>query len=528
VAAVRWQRIGGVWVTAALVAAYGLTLALCSQPGYPSVIDHGEPWPYLADKPLGEDAYYMLTIGWNLGAGDGLSYAPPTPATGIQLLSTVAYGGVAWVVQQAGGDRWAFARAALLLMVGEFILFAVLAGRVAAALSGAAAAAGITTLLVLTSYPLFRQFTYGLETGLYLVVLSIAVLFTLHHPPATWNGRDAAAFGLLASVAVLVRLDFLVVGGLLLMLGLATRMVMARAAVITALAGLAAIAPWFWWVHRATGRWLPTSAYSQMELVTAASLPERARATIAALVQHALPPVNVDIVMSLVSSSVPPALRDIVLAMLAIGMAAAAAALLAAGVRRIESPRARTAAVWIVATMGLVAIYPTMFWPTYFFARYTAPTVALLVPIVGIGLASVVERAAARRVCVLALPALFAVYAWATLHRGHVGNPVALVGSYVAGLPAGVQVGAFSSGVTGYIRPASNLDGKVNLQALQALEAGRLPAYIDHVGIDRLVQWNREIEFFLPASYLASQWRPCAPGEQPPPVTCYTRVERPQ
>src|SRR5215216_2469295 len=92
----------------AIVFSYVLALAVFSHSGFPDSLHHRGWMPYLADKPLGEDAYYMITIGWNLGAGQGMSYGGQ-PTTGTQPLMTLLYGGLATIVRAAGGDRWTFA-----------------------------------------------------------------------------------------------------------------------------------------------------------------------------------------------------------------------------------------------------------------------------------------------------------------------------------------------------------------------------------------------------------------------------------
>ena len=56
-------------------------------------------FPFLADKPVGEDAYYMLTVAWNIADGQGIVYNYDHSTTGIQPLSTFVYAGLAWMVK---------------------------------------------------------------------------------------------------------------------------------------------------------------------------------------------------------------------------------------------------------------------------------------------------------------------------------------------------------------------------------------------------------------------------------------------
>ena len=44
---------------------YGLSLALFSVAGFPDSLQGGY-FPFLTDKPLDEDGFYMIKVAWNL------------------------------------------------------------------------------------------------------------------------------------------------------------------------------------------------------------------------------------------------------------------------------------------------------------------------------------------------------------------------------------------------------------------------------------------------------------------------------
>src|ERR1700682_3830059 len=101
----RWPAL-----LAVMILAYGLVLAMSSREGFPESMDYGYGMPYLSDRPVGEDAYYMLTVAWNMAEKGRIVYNLDKPTTGIQPLATFLYAGVAYVVQFWGGDRWLFVR----------------------------------------------------------------------------------------------------------------------------------------------------------------------------------------------------------------------------------------------------------------------------------------------------------------------------------------------------------------------------------------------------------------------------------
>ena len=87
-----------------MVLTYGLVLAVFSREGFPETTEYGYGMPYLSDRPVGEDAYYMLTVAWNIAEKHQLVYNLDKPTTGIQPLATVFYAGIAHIVQFTGGD----------------------------------------------------------------------------------------------------------------------------------------------------------------------------------------------------------------------------------------------------------------------------------------------------------------------------------------------------------------------------------------------------------------------------------------
>ncbi|MBK9284692.1 MAG: hypothetical protein IPM51_10305 [Sphingobacteriaceae bacterium] len=58
--------------------------------------------PYLADKPISEDGFYMLTVAWNFGQGKGFAYNQDFKTSGVQPLAAMLYGVLAFISNQAG------------------------------------------------------------------------------------------------------------------------------------------------------------------------------------------------------------------------------------------------------------------------------------------------------------------------------------------------------------------------------------------------------------------------------------------
>ncbi len=501
---------------AAAVLAYGLALALGSHAGFPASRLTHSVMPYLADKPLGEDGFYMLTVAWHLAQGHGVTYNDGLVVTGIQPLATATDAALGGIVRLCGGGRWAFARCVLLFQVLLLLALAALTGALAARIAPASVsrddAATAAFCIAALSFPLFRLTTYGLETGLYLALIATCVLFTLNRPPASWRTRDAVTFGVLAGLAGLGRIDFGVVFALYLGLTVLRRSLSPGRAVASGVCALTVVAPWFLWIHHVSGRWLPSSGPAEFAAVTMTSLWPRLQTAVAALAQSLAPMLYLNGV-------------HLVLGRLWRGGTAqwvfdgACLVLIAATLRLLRpsatgpaaSPALPVLKDWTVALAGLVVVYPLVSWATHFYHRYDAPLFVIVIPLLAVRLAA--WWPGWRRSLSLAggLALLFTAFAVPSLHAGRIGNTQVLSAGFVKGtLPATARVGAFQSGVIGYFDGnVVNLDGKMNRDALAAIETGTLPAYLDRSDIGYLVDRPSVIDGTLPADYLRARWQPC-------------------
>jgi hypothetical protein len=516
------------FVASAIVLGYVLTLAGYSRSGFPESLHHGQPMPYLSDKPLGEDAYYMMTIGWNLAAGQGLSYGGQ-PTTGTQPLMTLLYGGLAAIVRAAGGDKWTFARAVLAFDGMLFVGFAAITMALARALLPSAdrlAIGALAAVLTLFNYTLFRVFTYGLETGLYLIVAGLCILASLR---AIGPGRTVSrvmAVGAWAGVAACARIDFLVVFAAFLAVAWIRRLIAFRDAALAGLLAVAFVAPWLMWVRSVTGNWMPSSGQSQMGVITAANAGARLEALLWSLATHASPWLYPELLRTAAARLVPGPSHlwkiAIASALLGLGLVVATRVNRSEGARRVVTP---ALSLWFWAVAILAAIYVVLFWPTYFYSRYTALLVLFTIPVLTAGLYELTGHRVPALAVLTGGAALFLSTAFLTLHRGEAGNTYSVTARVIeTRIPPTEHIGAFSSGVFGYFFDnVVNFDGKVNAAAMRARREGRLGRYINGSGVSILLDWRDTIQSFVPDAYFDACWEPCALQLSPEQGSCFKR-----
>lgn len=487
--------------------AYYFSLAIMSHVGFPRDMQDSHLFPYLADKPVGEDGYYMLTVAWNLADGHGISYNSDMPTTGIQPLSVVIYAGLAWIVQFLGGDKWTFIRSVLVFGGINLLLFGHLVGTITTVFIDKQESRNLGYALGFVAsvfnFALFRCFTYGLETGIYLILLATCILYTLRLSSVKLGVREAISLGALTGLTAWARIDFGIVFFVFLGISLLRHQLRFRHALIAGGSTTLVISPWFLYTFLITGSWMPSSGAAQAALFTAQNAPQRFWTMGKAVLSHLTPWIysNAGGIFSL-------AAFFSFIAFLALVFRGKAARLLL--ISRIkQQPYLMN---WLAGVCALTLIYPVFFWPTHFYQRYSAP---ILVPLTAIMAIAVAERIRAvskivRSIVLYALPACFFGWAFLSLHTGRIGNTHTVTAGFVQNYFSSVKVGAFQSGIIGYFNPnVTNLDGKVNQSALDYARDKRLHLYIDSEGIDVLVDWPGYINRSLDGDWLASNWDMC-------------------
>lgn len=486
-----------------LLAYVGL-LAAFSKSGFPTEMASASHWPSLIDKPVGEDGYYMLTVADNIATKGKILYNGDMPATGIQPLATAIFAGLDWVVKACGGGADALIRSVMVLGALLFVVLAYQVSRIAAQLAPPeqrSYAATLAFLLTLSSYTLFRLFTYGLETGFYLLLVAACFQVTLHiAAQRRTDVRDTVLLGLAAGFAGEARIDFGFVFAILLVTLLAYRWITLVKALIAGALALLVVSPWFLFVHHVSGSWLPSSGKAESTLVASSTVWHRA-GTMAVAVAGQLMPWCYGVVS-----------RTTIIVSAFSTLAAVWFVLARPDVRTqlrelLLSPVCR---LWLFCLLSLVPIYLVLFNATHFYYRYVAPLAVLFIPACAILLTQAGWLRRHMPMVTAILCGSFACWTIGALHTGHIGNSQTIAAGYIHRNFSQVHVGSFQSGVVGFFNPnVENLDGKLNQGALQATARHQLPAFIDSEHIDVLVDWRSVMNANLPQDYLQQEWEPC-------------------
>jgi len=445
-----------------------------------------------------EDGYLMLTVARNLALGRGMTSAAGTmPTNGVQPLATLLDACCFWLV---GGDRVSGVRLLLVVYTVVAIATAFLIVRLGRLMLGDGQASRRASLLgaaVWFSSPVTLFHTMNmLETGLYVaVVVLVAVVFARGHAGrgSPWPLSRSVVLGGLLGLAFWARNDavFLMaaIGVAHLLSASAGAPLRRRIAETATMAGivLALTAPWLLYSLRGFGHVVPVSGRAYLH--TGAIAPKLQAAAVALFEQLTL----------LASFAYHPVQHEgSFAAICALTLAFAAVALVVALVR---SGRGREGSVMLLVpcllAAGLLVFYVLFFDAPHFLRRYLFPLSPFLAILWGYLVIRLGQALVAMRLrlvvpgLMLILVANFALRDGLTLRgpwrRGALFRGVEWVEE---NLTEETWVGAFQSGTLGFFHDRTvNLDGKINPEALRALEQGRQHEYVVESQIQFVVDW---------------------------------------
>jgi len=449
----------------------------------------------------GDDAYYFFTIARNLAAGLGITIDRIQWTTGFQPL----WGLLCAPPFALAADRWALGiiyAFSLALWLASAVLFVRFVRRASATEASAPAIAVIATLFLCEAQFSSTYFN-GMETGLYLTLLLwLLVEFQryLQAPAGQVTARQVAGVGVVAGLTMLARNDGFFLCGALLAAALFAgrrRRPLRDCATVVAIASVMVV-PWLVYCQWVTGNPLPQSGL----------------ATSVALRGH---PALESILRKIVLSIEP--LGFLKMRTLADDhfVTTAAAVSLAAAALAVCWRRARPAMVdrasglvlfaFTAADACLLAYYIGFSAAGQFFERYFAPLKLLVFLLLALLLVRALARAGRSHAASAALAAAALTTVGSNLYwiwrdygmpwRSHLGREAyEIVRSPYAG--DGSRIGLAESGRLGFLYPERvvNLDGKVNVDALHALLAGRLDRYIRSADLDYVMLHDEDIAFF--------------------------------
>jgi hypothetical protein len=424
----------------------------------------------------------MLTVAWNLGQGKNFEYNQGLKTSGVQPLSTIIYGVLAYVGSKFNLSKYNFPRIIILFSGLNLLIFVfVLRGTILMLFNDYDKDIILFLCIIfgLFNIDLFVSFTNGLETGIYLIVIVIAIRFY-------WklineiNLKNVLAVGTLFGIAALTRIDFVIISLGLMLSGLIFSKLSFKTAFVVLILQLLIISPWLIYTYGITGSLIQSSAASQMGFINSSNAFHELRLTLLAVFQT-------------FTLNIYTGQHDGIL--LIFGSIFLVIVSFLIFKKKGIYNRVQLFYLSIFISLVFLVLSYTMFSrATHFYFRYFTPVIILVLLIVIPLVYNYMKHYSLNKTVTLTILFLtvFFLHAYLYLHSGKLGVEFTLRPSSIYKNFSGNDlVGVFNSGVTGYYcQNVVNLDGKLDHKALAYKRNGHLIKYIDSLKIISLIEWE--------------------------------------
>jgi len=492
-----------------------LILSFKSEEGFPTTIKHGNFFPYTIDKPFTEDGFYMMTVAWNIAEGNGIKYNLNRPTTGIQPLVTFIQAGIAGLVLMFGGDKIFFLRVIIIFSAILLFLFSLVTGGIVQKIIPGLYSQTITIFLVLFSFDLFEYFFNGLETGFYLLMISICISYSFRFLK-TPDNKTAIIFGSLAGVTILTRVDFILPLFIyLLFLFISKRIEISKLIYISAAAALFLI-PWLVYVYDVSGSIYPSSVSVQTELINPFSIKERTVRMLTAFFIHLTPWIFTHNFYISVAAAL---VYGVIFYYL---------------VRKLnflnvpEKFSFINLTRWGFSLLILCITYIVFSFALHFYIRYTTPffVFILLVSICAVLFLLNKIPSSYKKLFYAAVVLFFFAQAFYYLFDGKLSNHLTLRISYIQkNFNNAERIGLFQSGVTGFfLDNVVNLDGKVDHVLHDYAVQNRFEDFLDSMKVNVIIEWKNDFNAFVSDKYFSKNWKMYEKDIGDGTTECFVRI----
>ena len=457
------------------------------------------PEARLFSRPYIDDTFYALGCAYNLAQGHGLTSDGIHPTNGIQPL--IVFLDVPLFViagtNKALGIQLTIALQAVIdsLAIYFFALLISHLRRPKEPDSLLTSAPVIGAVLWATLFNFFRQDMNGLETGLYSIGILCALLRYLALQRDTTKQSSVihwGLFGLLLGLLVLARIDavFLILG----IIAIELWRKKAKAILPLFVMGVASIlisSPWWIFNYTEFGSVMPQSGQSEALGVHFGSNIFDGAVALADILAAAFyfPYQEFPIWSRWLWCAVVPV--GVLYATLQFGL-----------VKKVRERYDLSAIMPLaLASVGYVIFYVLFFAAWWFLYRYFQPVRILWTLLLAMGLAAIIESLSTmpliRKRLTVGVLSLLTVAGIAWNANRYIANfttqdiyPGYLVGKWALKHPD-VKIGMEQSGTASFVAPnITNLDGKVNPEALRARSTNSIGRYILAKKFDYIIDWE--------------------------------------
>lgn len=489
------------YITLIIFVLYGFFLAIFSLENVPKSNYNNPPLPYLIEKPLTEDGYYMMTVAWNFAEGHGFVYNYKYKTSGVQPISTLIYSLIAFIIQKISYNKYLFARAIILFSLFLQVAFGIFIYKITKFIFNSENKIEIlffSLLVTLMNFKVFLNFANGLETGIYLVLLGLFFYFWLVNLSKDKSIKKLISMGLLTGLIILTRFDFIIISLVFyFFLFLYKKINLKEFFIIISIAFIIFL-PWQIYIIDTTGHILQSSARSQISFQPTLTNLDKSVQFIGNLIQHFTPFLYTGNVKFWLI--IPLGILYVTLVLIFL-----------VKLRLINfyiiNPVIKSL---ILSFFVLSIIYFLFSTAPHFYFRYLSFWMVIFNPLFVKFFSEFLKLIGNSKVFTIyiVIVLIFFVQAFLYFHSGKAARSFSVRVDFVKNnFNQQNKIGSFQSGILGYFcSNVINLDGKINHTALLFNQNKKLNEFIDSLGIDVLIEWKEIIETAFPKEYLNKFW----------------------
>ena len=461
-------------------------------------MNDGSFFPYLVDKPLTEDGFYMMTVAWNIAEGDGIKYNLNRPTTGIQPLVTFIQAGVAKIVLLFGGAKIMFLRVMILFSALLIFIFSLAAGSIVQKLIPSLYSQVIVIILVLFNFDLLESFTNGLETGFYLLMIAVCVNYSFRFIDDP-NYKSAFIFGLLAGVTTLTRIDFLLPLLFYLIILFLYRKINPVKLVLILLVAVVILLPWLLYVYDVSGSIFPSSVSAQTKIIGSISFIERLSRIVEALLVHLSPFVySHNVFISAAAVAVNGFIFYYLLKHFNLFKA-------------IDKPSFINLLCWGISFFLLALTYFAYSEALHFYIRYLTSFYLFIILFTINCLLFILDKLPSfyRKLILPFFILFFFLQSFYYLFNGKVSSHLVIRIAYIQNnFSETDRIGLFQSGVTGFfLENVINLDGKVDHVLHSYAAQNKFEEFLDSMQVNVIIEWKKDFNVSVDENYFSKNWK---------------------
>ena len=279
-----------------IIIIYGIFLAIFSISEVPKSFNRtffsGSLMPFLYDKPLYDDAFYGFQVAKNIASGKGITDNFGNYVTGVQILSTTIQASIFYFLSFLNNCQFVlikfcsetivtdqflttlFLKTIIFINIGLLIYFCHLLGKITIIIFGNEKQNYnknlyfLSILITCTSFYIFRLFTSGYETSLYLVLIALFLLSYIKIIKKNiFSLKEYCYLGLIIGFAGLTRIDFGFFYFLFLIFIFLYRKNFFKFFLLSGLIGFLIVLPWLLFVYSVSDSFLPSSGHQTLSLI---------------------------------------------------------------------------------------------------------------------------------------------------------------------------------------------------------------------------------------------------------------------